>query len=282
VARGYTLLDAGDGGRLERFGDRIVMRPAPGATSPRRDPDRWPDASAVYERGSGSTGRWIASDHDPWQVEVRDLRLELRLASGGQVGLFPEHLEHADWLRDRLVDAGGGAVLHLFAYTGALSLVAAAAGASVAHVDASRSAVAWARRNADLSGLGDRPIRWLVDDAERFVARELTRRRSYVGAIVDPPSYGHGPAGRAWQLSERLDRLLGDVVGLLAGPQPFLLLTAHTPGFGPQVLAGYLGSALADWTIDAGAVVLTAETGARLPLGAFARWSATASPSGPA
>ncbi|HET7026423.1 MAG TPA: class I SAM-dependent methyltransferase [Candidatus Limnocylindrales bacterium] len=278
----YTLLDAGDARRLERFGDRTVLRPAPGATSPRRDPDRWSGASAVYEREAGSTGRWVARDREPWQLGIRDLRLELRLAAGGQVGLFPEHLQHADWLRDRVVEAGGGAVLHLFAYTGALSLVAAAAGASVAHVDASRSAVAWARRNAELSGLGDRPIRWLVDDAERFVGRELTRRRSYVGAIVDPPSYGHGPAGRAWRLSERLDGLLRGVVGLLEGPQRFLLLTAHTPGFGPQVLAGYLGSALDDWSIEAGELGLTAETGARLPLGAFARWSAAASASPPA
>jgi 23S rRNA (cytosine1962-C5)-methyltransferase len=272
---GYALIDAGDGRRLERFGERLVDRPAPAATWPRRAAAAWSATDARFDRGPDGDARWdVRAGGGPWIVETDGLRLELRFAAGGQVGLFPEHLAQAGWLRARLAAARDPAVLHLFAYTGALTLVAALAGASVAHVDASRPAVAWARRNAALSEASACPIRWLVDDAEAFVRREARRGRRYAGAIVDPPSYGHGADGRRWRLEDRIDPLLDAVAELLDGPHQFVLLTAHTPGFGPGVLAERLQAAVGPaGSVDAGDLALTAESGVRLPLGAFARWS---------
>jgi len=278
MANAYALLDAGDGRRLERFGDRVIDRPAPAAAGPRGDAAAWRNVDARFERGRGEAGRWEArADVDPWLVEVDGIRLELRLASGGQVGLFPEHLGQADWLRRRVHEAADASVLHLFGYTGALTLVAARGGAAVAHVDASRAAVAWARRNAELSAAADCPIRWLVEDAERFVRREGTRGRRYSGVVLDPPTYGHDPSGRAWHLEDRLDPLLRSVVALLDGPSRFVLLTAHTPQFGPDVLRERLASALGTSDgIEADELALAAENRVRLRLGAFARWSTTA------
>jgi 23S rRNA (cytosine1962-C5)-methyltransferase len=168
-------------------------------------------------------------------------------------------------------------VLNLFGYTGASTLAAARAGAAVAHVDASRPAVAWARRNAELSGLTDRPIRWLVDDAEAFVAREARRGRRYDGIVLDPPSYGHGRGGRAWRLEERLTALLGALASV-ATAGAFILLTAHTPGFDGEALADELAAAFALplRDVDRGPMTLRATSGATLELGSFARWPRSA------
>jgi 23S rRNA (cytosine1962-C5)-methyltransferase len=205
------------------------------------------------------------------------------------------------WIRDRIRDRiahdrarpdaadevgrGGAAgrddapaILNLFGHTGGATLAAASAGASVVHVDASRIAVAWARRNAQLSGLADSPIRWLVEDVEAFVARELRRDRAYLGVILDPPTYGHGPRREQWRLEERLPDLLRACASLLAGHPAFVLLTAHTPGFGPDRLREELALAmppdeLRRGRLQAGTLELVAESGAVLPSGAYARWA---------
>ena len=184
------------------------------------------------------------------------------------------------WLRARIesrtATAGGDTppvqVLHLFAYTGLATLAMAAAGAAVAHVDAARPAVAWARRNAAANGLTDAPIRWLVDDAPAFVARERRRGRRYDGIVLDPPTYGHGSSGRAWRLETDLDPLLDDCRALLS-PGGFVLLTAHPEHLAPDQLAARLGRGLrrAADRIDVGELRLDAASGASLDLGAFAR-----------
>ena len=268
----YELLDVGDGMRLERFGARIVVRPHPGAEGPRGDPGAWRSATLKYESGRGWTG---PDTGDPWQIAMDGLTIELRQTETGQVGLFPEQQESWAWLRDRA--AQGMAVLNLFAYSGLATLVAATEGASVVHVDASRPTVAWARRNAELSGLAGRPVRWIVDDAAAFVAREVRRGRRYDGVVLDPPSYGHGPRGRGWRLEDDLAPLLHQVAQLVDAPKGFVLLTAHTPGFGPEQLAAELAApfGVADADIDRGALEVTARTGATLDLGAFARWPGT-------
>ena len=235
---GYELLDAGDGRRLERFGDRIVDRPAAAAIDPRQDPGVWEQADLRFHRNTGWEGR---AGTQSWSVELEGLTFELRPTETGQVGLFPEQAPNWRWLRrtvGAIAASGPPTVLNLFAFTGAATLAAAAAGAEVAHVDGSRPSVAWARRNADLSGLADRPIRWLVDDAAVFVEREARRGRGYRGLILDPPSYGHGPAGRTWRLEKDLDDLLGNCVRVSDPAPEFVLLTAHTPGFGGERLAG--------------------------------------------
>ena len=270
--RGYELIDAGDERRLERFGPVVVDRPAPGADEPLRDAEAWSSATLRFDQARGWE-RVEAGGFESWVVEVEALTLELRPTATGQVGLFPEHASQLEWLRTAVKSqsASRPAVLNMFASTGLATLGLAAAGAAVAHVDAARPAVAWARRNADLSRLTDRPIRWLVDDALGFVKREARRSREYQGLVLDPPSYGHG-GGRTWRLEDDLSLLLEACREVLT-PDAFVLLTAHTPGFGPDRLARELAATLRRPTsaVEAGELALDARSGARLALGAFAR-----------
>ena len=273
MSTAYDLLDAGDGRRLERFGEIVLDRPAADALEPVRDPGAWAAASLRFERYHGWTAIQGAIP-DAWQVAEGDLKFELRPTSTGQVGLFPEQASNRAWARDVVAALSAPpAVLNLFAYTGAMTLSAAAAGASITHVDGARPAIGWARRNAELSGLADRPIRWIVDDIEAFVGREARRGRRYDGVVLDPPSYGHGAGGRSWKLAARLPGLLASC-GALTGYRPaFVVLSAHTPGFGPDRLADELAVAFrrraAD--VDAGDLGLRASSGAHLRLGAYAR-----------
>lgn len=275
----YELLDAGDDRRLERFGDVVVDRPAPTAIAPRREPSAWDATTARFTAGQGAgPGHWatVGPLPDPWTVSFEGSIFELRPTDAGQVGLFPEHAVHWRWLRERVVErrsSGPVEVLHLFAYTGGATLAAAAAGGRVVHVDGSRPAVAWARRNAERNGLAGRPIRWLVDDAAAFAGREARRGRRYAGLVLDPPSYGHGARGEPWRLGEHLDALLATCSSLLA-PDGFVLLTAHTRGEGPERLAHRLAATRhgGTATMEAGDLTLAARSGTRLHLGAWARF----------
>jgi 23S rRNA (cytosine1962-C5)-methyltransferase len=264
------LLDCGDGRRLERFGSVVVDRPAPTAVMPAILPEKeWHRAPVAFGRGGWLRG----GDREPWTVSVGGLAFECRTADGGQVGVFPDHARTWAWLDGAVGKAAASLgrppeVLSLFAYTGGASLACAKAGARVAHVDASRPAVAWARRNADLSGLADRPIRWLVDDARAFIRRERRRGHHYDGVVLDPPTYGHGNG--AWQIDTDLEPLLDDLAALV-GPKPaFVLLSAHTPGYEGERLAALVREHL---NVDsAGAALeLIARTGNVLRLGAWAR-----------
>lgn len=266
----HELLDAGDGRRLERFGARVVDRPAPVATEPCRRPDAWDEADLQFERQRGWESR--GAPPEPWTVETEGLTLELRPTEAGQVGWFPEHAALWPWLRGAVADRPAAEVLHLFGYTGATTLAVARAGARVTHVDASRPAVAWARRNAELSGMANAPVRWIVDDAETFVRREARRRRQYGGIVLDPPSYGHGLRGARWELESGLGPLL-EITLAVAEPGAFVMVTAHTPGWdGARLLdalertAGRRAARL-----EAGDLRLDARSGAALLLGAFAR-----------
>lgn len=281
----YALLDAGDGRRLERFGGLIVDRPAPGATEPRRAPDRWREAELRYDPLAGWSGRPALPS--PWTVMIAGLAMELRPASSGGVGLYPEHAANVPWLaaavQAHVRPDRRPSVLNLFAHTGLATLAAARAGAAVAHVDAARSSVAWARRNAELGGLADRPIRWLVDDAPAFTEREARRHRRYDGIVLDPPSAGHGRTGHGragrWTLDEHLPRLL-EACARVGTDDAFVLLTAHTTGLTGEALAESLRSAFPGGTgrCDLAALTLTAESGASLRLG----WAVRLEPAGAA
>ena len=267
---GLELLDAGDGRRLDRFGDRIVDRPAPSALWPSRlPPEGWDRADLRFDRETG----WIGADVTPWTVAIDGLTLELRPTDTGQIGLFPEHVGFWPWLRVALAGHPDPSVLHLFAHTGATTLALARVGARVTHVDASRPAVAWARHNAELSGLADRPIRWIVDDAHAFTEREARRGRWYDGLVIDPPSYGHGPRGSRWDLADALPDLL-DACAAVATDDAVVLLTAHTAGLDANDLADALIDAFEPAPgieVTAESLQETARSGAVLPLGVAAR-----------
>jgi 23S rRNA (cytosine1962-C5)-methyltransferase len=264
---GYELVDAGDGRRLERFGPRVVARPAPTATEPQFAADAWSSTDLRFEAGAGWTGAT-----SPWVVEVAGVTLELRPTASGGLGFYPEHQVNVEWLvaqvRARAMDRQPS-VLNLFAHTGLATLAAARGGAAVAHVDAARRAVAWARGNAALSGLADRPIRWLVDDAAGFVAREARRGRRYDGIVLDPPSFGRA-GSRRWRLADALPELLASC-SAVAADDAFVLLTAHTAGVGGDDLGVELDRAFASAgrraAIDVVPLALDAVSGARLELG---------------
>ena len=264
------LLDCGDGRRLERFGEVIVDRPAPTATLDRHlAPAHWAKPTLRWAKSA-----WVrGAAQDPWPVRVAGLTLECRAAAGGQVGVFPEQAATWAWLdksvRDAAVKLGRQPrVLSLFAYTGAATLACARAGAAVAHVDSSRPALAWARRNAELSGLAEAPIRWLVEDARVFVQRERRRGQTYDGVVLDPPSYGHGKG--SWQIDDHLPALLTDIAAIV-GPKPsFIALSAHTPGYDGERLAALIREHI----LVSGhgeALVTRSRAGATLALGAWAR-----------
>ena len=272
---GYELLDVGDGRRLERFGGRLVDRPFPAADDlERAAPARWDAAQLVFERDRRG-GRWSrGADLGPWPVPIGGLTLEGRVAPAGQVGIFPEHAARWPVLGDEVATATAELgrppnVLVLFGYTGGATLALARAGARVAHVDASRPAIGWARRNAELSGLADAPVRWLVDDVRAIVAREIRRGNAYDGVLLDPPSYGHGPEGAAWRIERDLAPLLRDLAVLARDPA-LVLLTAHTPGWDADRLARLVSDT---WrgSVDADPLSLTTADGRTVELGAYAR-----------
>jgi 23S rRNA (cytosine1962-C5)-methyltransferase len=234
----YALLDFGQGRKLERFGNTCVDRPCVAAEGlDRQLPHLWNRARLTYQRQETERGHWRGQAPGEWNYSDGLLRLELRPTPAGQIGIFPEQRDNWTWIHQMCRRSASAQVLNLFAYTGAGTLAAAAGGGHVVHVDASRPVVSWARRNAQSSGLDHLPIRWIVEDAQKFVDRELRRHQRYQAVILDPPSYGHGRRGETWQLDRDLPRLLQKCIALLAGDARFLLLTCHTPDYDARRLA---------------------------------------------
>lgn len=228
----YRLLDFGAGRKLERFGTRVLDRPAPVANGVHQHlrPADWAQADLVFEGPAMSAGTWSghpAKSPADWTLNVNFATLQLAPRPSGQVGVFPEQSNNWAWILQRSQFLAGKTALNLFAYTGATTLAAAAAGAQVAHVDSAKSCVTQARRNADRSGLSNAPIRWLVDDVPKFVDRELKRGKQYSAIFLDPPSYGHGPRNETWKIERDLPPLLKKLAGLLQSPG-MLILTWHT------------------------------------------------------
>jgi 23S rRNA (cytosine1962-C5)-methyltransferase len=282
----YELLDFGGGRKLERFGPHVLDRPSPAADrAARQRPQLWAQAAARYDRDDSQAGRWscVRPIDSAWQVCFGSLSLELKLTDSGQLGVFPEQAANWQWLAERVRQAGAIKVLNLFAYTGAATLAAAATGAEVVHVDASASAVAWARRNADQSNLSVAPIRWMVEDVLKFARRQRNRGNFYDAIILDPPAYGHGPRGQSWKLESHLDELLATCLDLCRGEEQFFLLTCHSGRLGcASELLNYAIAQeprlRASGKLSCRDLCLVSLAGQRLHCGASLRWSRHAAP----
>ena len=277
----YALLDSGDGKKLERYGPYAVVRPEPQALwSPQLAPDVWAKADAVFNPSDEEdAGRWRFSGkpRETWPMAWRDVTYNGRFTAFRHLAFFPEQAANWEWL-DAQVRAfkGQPKILNLFGYTGVASLVCAAAGAAVTHVDASKKAIGWARENATLSKLDDRPIRWICEDARRYVQREVRRGNRYDGIILDPPKYGRGPDGEVWKLFENLPELATQCAELLSENANFLLLNAYAERISGAALAGLLSDKLAarGGQIAWGELALTQEDGTReVGMSFFARWT---------
>lgn len=241
----YELLDTSAGERLERWGDVVLIRPDPQIiwTTPRRDP-LWKKADARYVRSKSGGGHWEILRKVPqvWNISWQGLTFRLKTMGFKHTGIFPEQAVNWQFAMEKIQQAGRPVnVLNLFGYTGAASLACAAAGAHVCHVDASRGMVQWAKENAVVSGLADRPVRWLVDDCQKFVQREQRRGHTYDAIIMDPPSYGRGPGGEVWKLEDQLYHLVESCIPVLSKKPLFFLLNSYTTGLSPAVMAYLLG-----------------------------------------
>ena len=226
----YEVLDTGDGEKLERWGDIILRRPDPQAIWPKQQPDMWRRADAHYHRSTKGGGEWEFLRRLPerWQISYRDLRFYVRPTNFKHTGLFPEQAVNWDWMSGLIKQRGSARVLNLFGYTGGATVACAKAGAEVCHVDAAKGMVLWARENRELSGVDETRVRWIIDDALKFVQREKRRGKTYDGLLMDPPSYGRGPGGEVWKLENELYGLVEECAGVLSD-KPLFFLSTRTP-----------------------------------------------------
>lgn len=243
----YEVIDCSKGEKLERWGDYILVRPDPQVIwdTPRKEKG-WHKMNAHYHRSKKGGGEWEFFDlPQQWSIHYRSLTFQLKPFSFKHTGLFPEQAANWDWFSELIKKAGRPVkVLNLFAYTGGATIAAAAAGASVTHVDASKGMVTWAKENAASSGLADAPIRWIVDDCVKFVEREIRRGNHYDAIIMDPPSYGRGPKGEIWKIEESIHPLVKLCAQLLVEKPLFFLINSYTTGLQPAVLSYLIGTEL--------------------------------------
>ena len=276
----YKLLDATNGEKLEDWKGHILIRPDPQAiwNTPKEHP-AWKKAHARYSRSKTGGGHWdVKALPESWRVHYRDLTFQVKPMNFKHTGLFPEQATNWDFMADKIRSAGRPVkVLNLFAYTGGATMACAKAGASVVHVDAAKGMVAWAKENAVLCGLGDKPIRYIVDDCIKFVQREIRRENRYDGIVMDPPSYGRGPGGEVWKLEEELFGLIELCKGVLSDDALFFLVNSYSTGLSASVMAYMVHQTIVK---NFGGQVVADEIGLpvegqniNFPAGATARWS---------
>lgn len=283
----YEVLDASCGEKLERWGNYILVRPDPQVIwdTPHAAPE-WKNRNGHYHRSSKGGGHWeFFGLPEQWDISYGNLSFHLKPFRFKHTGLFPEQAVNWDWMGERIREAKAAEpereirVLNLFAYTGGATLACAAAGAALTHVDASKGMVSWAKENAAASGLGEAPIRYLVDDCMKFVEREIRRGSRYDGIVMDPPSYGRGPKGELWKMEEKVFRLMRRCAELLSDRPLFFLINSYTTGLQPAVLSYMLNLCVGsrfDGRVEAEEIGVPVRSGAGLvlPCGASGRWSA--------
>jgi len=279
----YELLDCGDFEKLERFGELILIRPEPQAVWAKAlSESEWEKLHHIRFKGKSATsGEWVkknAKSPDRWNISYKTediaIKFRLGLTSFKHVGIFPEQAVNWDFIAQQVKRFKNPEpkILNLFAYTGGASLAAKAAGADTTHVDSIKQVVTWANENQELSGLAN--IRWVVEDALKFVKRELKRGKTYNGIILDPPAYGHGPNGEKWKLEDHIQEMMHDVMQLLDPEEHFLILNAYSMGFSSVIIENLLKSSMPNIeNLHCGELYLQASSGCKLPLGVFGRCS---------
>ena len=274
---GYELLDSGDGRKLERFGAYTLARPCSQALwRPSLGEAEWRRADASFDREDGN--RWHGRGNLPneWTMETAGVRLRLSGTDFGHLGVFPEQRAQWRWIGERVSGAVRNgrrpSVLNLFAYSGGSTMAAALGGAEVCHLDAAKGMVEWARANAALNGLGDAPIRWIVDDARKFMQREVRRGRRYDAVILDPPTFGRGAAGQMYKIERDLQDTLELAKSLLSDSPLFFLFSSHTPGLSCAVAENILRQHFPDDNVETGEMMLEGRI-VSCPSGVYARWA---------
>ncbi len=276
----YELLDSGHGRKLERFGPVILDRPCAQAVWGPQNKSLWQQADAFFTRKGGLEWRGREQLPDAWQATVNGIKMKLSTTDFGHLGVFPETRAMWDWITARLLAENPRRekplqFLNLFAYSGGATLAAARGGAHCCHVDASRGMVQWARENTKLNHLDAHPIRWIVDDVNKFLQREMRRSRRYDAVLLDPPSFGRGKGGELYKIEQALLDTLDLVKAVLSGQPCFVYLTSHTPGFSPIVLKNLLQQMLRHGSVECGEMLLTGDdTIYPVPSGTWARWQA--------
>jgi 23S rRNA (cytosine1962-C5)-methyltransferase len=279
----YELIDCGDFEKLERFGNLVLSRPEPQAVWKKTLTDNdWKKQTHIKFKGrSATSGEWLKSSAhlpDRWNVEYKNdevgINLRLGLTSFKHVGVFPEQAVNWDYISSSIkkFKSSSPKVLNLFAYTGAASLIAKAAGADTTHVDSIKQVVNWANENQELSKLKD--VRWVVEDALKFVKRELKRGKKYNGIILDPPAFGHGPNGEKWKLEDHIQEMMHDVVQLLDDEEHFLILNTYSLGFSSVIVENLIKTSFPQvQNLETGELYLQATSGIKLPLGVFGKFN---------
>lgn len=290
----YELIDSGEGEKLERFGKVVLRRPDPQALWKRRkSDDEWKNMANGYFTREAEQGKWVIdkSIPDRWEIEFGGLKVWIKPTAFKHTGIFPEQVSNWDWLREVIsgataeaVDTNSAAgdkieILNLFGYTGGATLAAASAGANVVHVDSSKSAITWARDNAEASGLADKPIRWILDDALVFAKKEVKRGHKYNGIIMDPPAFGHGPNKELWKIEESFLELFETCLELIADKPLFFLINGYSAGYSSIAYDNNLQVLIAKYggKIESGELMIeeSGENPRLLPCGIFTRWRAS-------
>jgi 23S rRNA (cytosine1962-C5)-methyltransferase len=279
----YELIDSGDAEKLERFGNIILKRPDPQAFWRKKLVTEWKNFDAEFV-SEGAKGKWKFKTEiqKEWNVQIEDINFELRFPKSGtgfkHVGVFPEQSSNWQWINETITEKTSHnftpSVLNLFAYTGGATIAALQAGANVTHVDASLGSIEWAKRNTEISGVAERPVRWIVDDAKKFVEREIRRGNHYHGIILDPPSYGHGPKREIWNIEKDFLPLVDSIKKILHSEPLFVLINGYSSGYSALAYAENLAAFEEKFggTLDAGELSIQDKSGRNLPCGIFARW----------
>ncbi|MBS0603433.1 MAG: class I SAM-dependent methyltransferase [Verrucomicrobia bacterium] len=279
MAEKYSLVDSGDQQKLERFGDFVIARPCSQALwRPALSKSQWDQADAHFSRDGGNSWNYKTKLPESWITEVQGVRFKIAPTDFGHLGVFPEHSLLWKPMQEQIrTRKEPPQVLNLFAYSGGATLAAAQAGARVCHLDASKGMVSWARENAAMNGLSGAPIRWIVDDASKFLTREIKRGVRYDGIILDPPSFGRGSKGEVFKIERDIHDLLHLCRQLLTEHPLFLIFTTHTPGMTPIVMRHLMAEKTQGLKgrIQTGEMILPSENGIDIPCGSFARWQST-------